>query len=71
MSKRSVLGAALGLAALVSMPAASQAHCLSYKHFRSDVASAVDGTTTFVKHVADRTAKFGDRLFGWISCKHV
>ena len=71
MSKQSVLGAALGLAALISMPAASEAHCLGYKHFRSDVASTVDGTTTFVKRVADRTVRFGDRVFGWISCKHV
>ncbi|MFT3730539.1 MAG: hypothetical protein QM780_03800 [Hyphomicrobium sp.] len=71
MSKRIALGAAMGIAALVSVPAASQAHCFGYKHVRSEVTAAVDGTTTFVRRVADRTEKFGHRLFGWLDCKKI
>ena len=72
MSKHIVLGAAMGVAVLVSLPAASEAHCLGYKQMRSDVASVVDGTTSFAKRVADRTARFGDQMFGWIKCdKHI
>ena len=71
MSNRIVLGAAMGIAALVSLPVASEAHCFGYKHVRSEVAAAVDGTTSFAKRVAYRTEKFGHRLFGWLDCKHI
>ncbi len=71
MSKRSILGAAIALGALTALPAASEAHCFGYKRVHSEVTSAVDGTTNFVKRVAYRTAKFGDRMFGWLNCKHV
>ena len=71
MSKRSILSAAMGIAVLVSLPAASEAHCLSYKEMRSDVSSAVDGSRTFVKRVAYRTEKFGHRMFGWLKCKPI
>ncbi len=66
--KRTVLGAAMGIAALVTLPAVSEAHCLGFKHVRSEVSSAVDGTTSFAKRVADRTEKFGNRIFGWLKC---
>ncbi len=71
MSNRKFLGAAMVIAALVSMPQASQAHCLSYKKMGSEVSAAVDGSATFVKRVAYRTEKFGHRLFGWLNCKNV
>jgi hypothetical protein len=71
MSKRSMLGAAVALGALMALPAASEAHCFGTKHIESGVTAAVDGTTTFVKRVAYRTQKFGDRVFGWMWCKHV
>jgi hypothetical protein len=72
MSKRSMVGAAIGLAAVVALPVAAEAHCLHYKHFRSEVVGVVDGTTTFVKRVTYRTRKFGDRMFGWLMCdKHL
>jgi hypothetical protein len=71
MSKRIVLGAAMSIAALVSLPAASEAHCLGFKHMRSDISSAVDGTTAFAKRVAYRTEKFGHRMFGWLDCKSI
>jgi hypothetical protein len=71
MSNRIAFGAAIGFAALVSLPVASQAHCLGYKHMRSEVTAAVDGTTAFAKRVAYRTEKFGHRVFGWLDCKHI
>lgn len=72
MSKRSMVGAAIGLAAIVSLPIAAEAHCLHYKHLRTGVVGVVDGTTSFVKRVTYRTMKFGDRMFGWLICdKHV
>lgn len=67
MTKRT-LGAALAFAALVSLPAASEAHCLGYKHVRSGVVGVVDGTATFAKRVVDRTTRFGDRVLGWFHC---
>ena len=66
MSKRNILGAAMGIAALFSFPIASEAHCL--KHFGSDVSGVVDGTTSFAKRVVDRTDKLGTRMFGWLKC---
>ncbi|HML30079.1 MAG TPA: hypothetical protein PKE16_14855 [Hyphomicrobium sp.] len=69
MSKRTVLGAAMGVAALVSLPAVSEAHCLGYKHMKSEFNSAVDGTTMMMKRVAYRTEKFGHHVFGWLDCK--
>lgn len=69
MSKRTVLGAAMTVAALVSLPAVSEAHCFGYKHVKSEFNSAVDGTTTMMKRVAYRTEKFGHRVFGWLDCK--
>jgi hypothetical protein len=71
MSKRIALGAAMGIAALVSLPVASEAHCLGYKHLRSDVSAAVDDTTAFARRVAYRTEKFGHRLFGWLDCHKI
>jgi hypothetical protein len=71
MSNRIVLGAAMGIAALVSLPVASEAHCLSYKHMGSEVTATVDGTTTFAKRVVYRTEKFGSRIFGWLDCKKI
>ena len=71
MSRRSILAAVVGFAALTALPVASEAHCLSYKHLRADAVGVVDGTTNFVKRVADRTTKLGDRLFGWMHCTHV
>lgn len=72
MSKRSLLAAAMGVAVLISLPATSEAHCLGYKHLRSDVVGVVDGTGAFVDRVANRMTRFGDRLLGLIHCdKHV
>ena len=71
MSKRFVLGAAMGIAALISMPVASQAHCLGFKHMKSEMTSAVYGTTAFVKRVGYRTEKFGHRMFGWLHCNKI
>lgn len=71
MSKHTVLGAAVAFVALISFSSVSEAHCLGYKHMRSEVTAAVDGTTTFLKRAAYRTQKFGDRVFGWLSCKRV
>jgi len=68
MSKRIAFHAAVTAVALVVLPAASQAHCLGYKHMRSEVVGAVDGVGHFVTRVADRTVKFGDRVFGWLHC---
>ncbi len=71
MSKHSILAAVVGLAALAS-PVVADAHCLRFDKVRSEVVETVDGTATFVRRAADRTAKFGDRIFGWIRCdKHV
>lgn len=69
MSKRTLLAAAMGAAALVSLPAVSQAHCLGYKHMKSEFNAAVDGTTSMVKRVAYRTERFGHRMFSWLDCK--
>ena len=71
MSKRTALGAAMAFVALISLSSASEAHCLGYKHMRSEVTAAVNGTTTFFTRAAYRTQKFGDRMFGWLSCKRV
>ncbi|MES1179832.1 MAG: hypothetical protein ABUL43_01420 [Hyphomicrobium sp.] len=72
MRTRSAIGAVMALAALVSLPAASEAHCLGFKHVRSGVVDVFDGTTTFVKRVTYRTAKWGDHMFGWLRCdKHI
>lgn len=69
MSKRTLLATALGAAALVSLPAASQAHCLGYKHMKAEFNAAVDGTTTMVKRVAYHTESLGHRMFSWLDCK--
>ncbi len=72
MSNRSLVGAAMGVAALITLPAASEAHCLGYKHLRSDVVGVVDGTGAFVDRVANRMTTFGDRLLAGFHCdKHV
>ncbi len=71
MSKHSMLAAVIGLAALTS-PVVADAHCLRFDKVRAEMSGAVDGTASFARRVADRTTKFGDRLFGWIRCdKHV
>ncbi|MBS0232363.1 MAG: hypothetical protein JSR99_02640 [Proteobacteria bacterium] len=63
-----ILTAGMIISGLVFLPAASEAHCLGYKHFRSGVVGVVDGTTTFAKRVVDRTTRFGDRVLGWFHC---
>jgi hypothetical protein len=66
-----MLAAVIGLAALTT-PVVADAHCLRFDKVRSEVTGAVDGTASFVRRVADRTVKLGDRMFGWIRCdKHV
>lgn len=72
MSKHSLFAVALAFAALTSMSGASQANdCLGLHHMRTKTVAVVDGTVHVVRRVADRTARFGDRMFGWIWCgKH-
>lgn len=71
MSKHSMLAGVVGLAVLAS-PVMADAHCLRFDKVRSEIVGTVDGTAGFVRRAADRTAKFGDRIFGWVRCdKHV
>lgn len=69
MSKHISLAAAAALAALVALPAASQAHCLHTKTWEAKTASAFDCTRRSVRRVGDGIVRAGDRMFGWIFCK--
>jgi hypothetical protein len=69
MSKHSLFAAALAFAALTSMSGASQAHdCLGLHRMKTKTVSVVDGTVHAVRRMGDRTARFGDRVFGWMWC---
>jgi len=71
MSKRLSLSAAVAVATLMALPAASQAtDCLNLKHARSSTVAVVDGTGHALRRVGDGIVRAGDRAFGWIFCKH-
>lgn len=69
MSKRLSFAAAAGFAALVALPAVSEAHCLNFNRWETKTASALDCTRSTVRHVGDGIVRAGDRMFGWIFCK--
>ena len=71
MSKRLSLSAAVAVATLMALPAASQAtDCLNLKHARSSTVAVVDGRGHALRRVGDGIVRAGDRAFGWIFCKH-
>ena len=72
MSKRLSLSAAVAVAALMAMPAASQAHdCLGFHRAGHRAVAAVDHTRRVVRRTGDRLVHCGDRLFGWLfHCNH-
>ena len=71
MSKRLSLSAAVAVATLMALPAASQAtDCLRLNHVRSNTVAVVDGTGHAFRRVGDGIVRAGDRAFGWIFCKH-
>ena len=64
MSKRASIPAAAALAVLVALPATSEAgDCLGLHRVR-------DGSVAVVKRVSDGVVRVGDRMFGWILCRH-
>ncbi|HVX37019.1 MAG TPA: hypothetical protein VHC71_12465 [Hyphomicrobium sp.] len=69
MSKRISFAAAAGFAALVALPAVSQAHCLHFNRLETRTASALDCTGRTVRHLGDGIVRAGDRMFGWLFCK--
>lgn len=69
MSKRISIAAAAGFAALIALPAVSQAHCLHLKNWETRTASAFDCTRRTVRNVGDGIVRASDRMFGWIFCK--
>lgn len=71
MSKRLPLSAAVAVATLMALPAASQAtDCLRLKHVRTSTVAVVDGTGHALRRIGDGIVRVGDRAFGWIFCKH-
>lgn len=72
MSKRLSLSVAVAVAALMAMPAASQAHdCLGLHRAGDRAVTAVDHTRRAVVRAGDRLVHCGDRLFGWLfHCDH-
>lgn len=69
MSKRISFAAAAGFAALVALPAVSEAHCLNFKGWETKTASAFDCTGRTVRNIGDGIVRASDRMFGWIFCK--
>ena len=70
MSKHLSIAAAVGFAALMALPAVSEAHCLHFKRFETRTASAFTETGHAVRRFGDGVVRTGDRMFGWLfSCK--
>ena len=69
MSKRISFAAAAGFAALVALPAVSEAHCLNFKGWEAKTTSAFDCTGRTVRHIGDGIVRTSDRMFGCIFCK--
>ena len=64
MSKRASVPVVVALAALIALPATSEAgDCLGLHRVR-------DGSVAVVKRVSDGVVRVGDRMFGWIFCRH-
>jgi hypothetical protein len=70
MSKRLPLSAAVAVATLMALPAASQAtDCLHLKHLRTSTVAVADDTGRAMRRIGDGVVRAGDWAFGWIFCK--
>jgi hypothetical protein len=69
MSKRLFASGFAVVAALVALPAVSEASdCLHLKGLRASAVAVVDGAGRVVTRVGDGVVHVGDRAFGWVFC---
>jgi len=71
MSKRASLSVAtaVAVAALVALPAVSEANdCLGLHRVGARAVDVVDGAGRIVTRVGESVVHVGDRAFGWIFC---
>jgi hypothetical protein len=70
MSKHVSLSAAVAFAAIVAMPAASEASCLHFDRLGVRATDAVHDTGRALRRIGDGVVRVGDRAFGWLFCRH-
>ena len=67
MSKRTSLSAVLAVAAIVALPAVSQAgDCRPLDRVGAGAAAVVDGTARVVRRAGEAVVRTGDRVVGWV-----
>jgi hypothetical protein len=69
MSKSVSFATAIGFAALVALPAVSEAHCLHFKRWETRTTAAFTETGHAVRRFGDGVVRATDRVFGWVFCK--
>jgi hypothetical protein len=70
MSKPLSMSAAVAFAALVALPAASEASCLHFDRVGVATRTAVHDTGRVLRRVGDGIVRAGDCAFGWLFCRH-